>query len=59
VLRFCSRELVDFGVARAGDHVLRSMRRSGLAARIGEDHFFRSVDEAVRALAPGGLSEAS
>jgi hypothetical protein len=34
-------------------HLHNSLRRSGLAARIGEDHFFTSVNEAVTALASG------
>ena len=41
-----------FAVARAGEHAREGLRRSGLLARIGEDHFFPSVDEAVRALGP-------
>jgi high affinity sulfate transporter 1 len=57
VLRSCERDDVAFAVARAGDHVRRSMRRSGLADRIGEDHFYPSVDEAVTALAPDGEAE--
>ncbi|HET6915375.1 MAG TPA: SulP family inorganic anion transporter [Acidimicrobiales bacterium] len=43
---------VSFAVARAGEHARRSMSRSGLAGRIGEDRFFASVDEAVRGLLP-------
>jgi len=54
VLQSCERDHIEFAVSRAGEHVVESMRRSGVAARIGEDHFFLSVDEAVRALAPGG-----
>jgi MFS superfamily sulfate permease-like transporter len=54
VLHSCQRDHIAFAVARAGEHVLTSMRRSGLVARIGEDHFFASVDEAVTALAPEG-----
>ena len=42
---------VAFGVARAGDHARDMLRRSGLAQRIGEDHFYSSVNEAVTALA--------
>lgn len=51
VLDACERDHITFGVARAGDTVVASLRRSGLAARIGEDHFYPSVDEAVMALA--------
>jgi high affinity sulfate transporter 1 len=54
------RELLDeldsdhiaFAVARAGQHARDGLRRSGLLARIGADHLFPSVDEAVRALGP-------
>ena len=49
----CERDGIAFGVARAGVHLHDSLRRSGLAARIGEDHFFSSVNEAVTALAAG------
>ena len=47
VLTRCEREHVAFGVARAGDHLLEMLRRSGLADRIGASHFYPSVDEAV------------
>jgi SulP family sulfate permease len=53
VLMRCEREHVAFGVARAGDHLLDMLRRSGLAQRIGASHFYPSVDEAVRALTAG------
>jgi high affinity sulfate transporter 1 len=54
------RELLDefdsddiaFAVARAGQRARDGLRRSGLLARIGADHLFPSVDEAVRALGP-------
>jgi high affinity sulfate transporter 1 len=52
VLDRCERDHITFALARAGDHVQKSLQRSGLAARIGTDHFFQSVDEAVTALAP-------
>jgi high affinity sulfate transporter 1 len=51
VVTACERAHVAFGVARAGEHALRMLRRSGLAQRIGEDHFYPSVDGAVTALA--------
>jgi MFS superfamily sulfate permease-like transporter len=54
VLDRCARDGIAFGIARAGDHLHESLRRSGQAARIGEDHFFPTVDEAVRALAGEG-----
>jgi SulP family sulfate permease len=52
VLDRCERDHITFALARAGDHVQKSLQRSGLAARIGKDHFFQSADEAVTALAP-------
>jgi MFS superfamily sulfate permease-like transporter len=53
VIDRCARDHIEFGVARAGDHAQRSLRRSGLIDRIGEDRVFPSVNEAVTALAPG------
>ncbi len=52
VLDELDRDDIAFAVARAGAHAREGMRRSGLLSRIGEDHFFPSVDEAVRALGP-------
>ncbi len=54
VLTECERQHVAFGVARAGDHVREILRRSGLAQRIGESHFYPSVGEAVAGLTGGG-----
>jgi SulP family sulfate permease len=51
VLDACARSHVAFGVARAGDHLHEILQRSGLEERIGENHFFPSVNEAVTALA--------
>jgi sulfate permease, SulP family len=51
ILDELDRDQIDFAVARAGQHVRTSLRRSGLEARIGVDHFFPSVDEAVKTLA--------
>jgi high affinity sulfate transporter 1 len=45
-------EQIEFAVARAGAHVREGLRRSGLEARIGADHFFPSVDAAVSDLGP-------
>ena len=53
VVDLCERDGIAFGIARSGVHLHDSLRRSGLAARIGEDHFFSSVNEAVTALATG------
>jgi high affinity sulfate transporter 1 len=54
VLERCERDGIAFGIARAGEHLRESLRRSGLAARIGENRFFPTVDEAVRAMAGDG-----
>jgi sulfate permease, SulP family len=43
---------IAIAVARAGDHLKKNLERAGLLERIGADHFYASVDEAVRA-APG------
>ncbi len=53
VLDLLEREGIAFGLARAGVHLHDSLRRSGLAARIGEDHFFTTMDEAVTTLTAG------
>ena len=53
VIDLFERDGIAFGIARAGVHLHDSLQRSGLAARIGEDHFFSNVNEAVTALAPG------
>ena len=53
VIDLFERDGIAFGIARAGVHLHDSLQRSGLAARIGEDHFFSSVNEAVTALAAG------
>jgi MFS superfamily sulfate permease-like transporter len=53
VLDRCARDDIEVGFARTGEHVQQSLRRSGLMDRIGEDHLFPAVNEAVTALAPG------
>ncbi len=53
VIDLCERDGIAFGIARSGVHLHDSLRRAGLVARIGEDHFFTSVNEAVTALADG------
>jgi high affinity sulfate transporter 1 len=50
VLDEFDRDHIKFGIARSGNHLRECMRRSGLLARIGDDRFFRSVDEAVTVL---------
>jgi SulP family sulfate permease len=47
---------ITFAIARAGQHACDGLRRSGLLERIGEDHLFASVDEAVQALGPAAAS---
>jgi MFS superfamily sulfate permease-like transporter len=54
----CEREHIDFALARAGDHVRRSLERSGLIQRIGLDHCFTTVDAAVTALSGGPAPDA-
>jgi high affinity sulfate transporter 1 len=44
---------VTLAVARAAPTALENLARSGLLDRIGRDHLFLSVDEAVLALGPG------
>ncbi len=53
VLAACERQHVEFGIARAGDHAREMLQRSGLVSRIGERHFFPTVDGAVTALTAG------
>jgi MFS superfamily sulfate permease-like transporter len=53
MLDAAERQGVAFGMARAGERLRESMRRGGLLARIGEDHFFSTVDEAVTTLLAG------
>ena len=43
---------VSFAMARTNETVRAGLARSGLLARIGEDHLFASVGEAVNALHP-------
>ncbi len=52
------RAHIRFGIARAGDDLRASLRRSGLEARIGPDHFYTTVDEAVTSLTGGPTSPA-
>ncbi len=59
VVGMCEREGIAFGIARAGVHLHESLRRAGLVARIGEDRFFPTVDEAVRVLTAEPPSSAS
>ena len=52
VLDELDREHVAFVLARAGSHMLENLARSGLLERIGTDHVFPSVDQAVSAPRP-------
>jgi len=51
VLDKLERENIDFAVARAGSRLRTGLKRGSLFERIGADHFFASVGEAVAALA--------
>jgi sulfate permease, SulP family len=53
VLDSFGRAHMSFGVARAGDHLRETLRRSGLLDRISEERFFSTVNEAVTTLAAG------
>jgi high affinity sulfate transporter 1 len=44
------RAHIEFAVARVGRHARDALERSGLLARIGADHLFPAVNEAVTAL---------
>ena len=52
VLNELDRQHITFALTRAGDHLRENLARSGLLQRIGTDHLFRSVDDAVKALDP-------
>jgi MFS superfamily sulfate permease-like transporter len=51
VLDKLERENIEFAVARAGSRLRRGLTKGGLFERIGSDHFFASVGEAVTTLA--------
>jgi SulP family sulfate permease len=54
VLDELDRRQLTFAIARAGHRLRGNLQHSGLLQRIGEDHFFPSVDQAVNALNPDG-----
>jgi SulP family sulfate permease len=54
VLDELDRQQIDVALARAGSHMLQNLARSDLLDRIGQDHLFPSVDQAVSALRPAG-----
>jgi SulP family sulfate permease len=43
---------IAFAIARAGDTVRANLERGGLTERIGAEHFYASVDEAVTGIRP-------
>jgi sulfate permease, SulP family len=47
---------VSFVIARAGDHLRQNLVRSGLLRRIGGEHLYPSVGEAVSAVVPAVTS---
>jgi SulP family sulfate permease len=53
VLDRCEREHIVCAIARLGEHVRRSLERSGLMERIVVDHCFPTVGAAVTALSDG------
>jgi len=52
VLDTCDRQHITVG-GQAGGHARESFGRSGLADRIGDSHFYPSVNEAVTGLTAG------
>lgn len=52
VLDELDRADIEVAVARAGAHLRQGLARSGLLERIGVEHFFSSVGEAVASLGP-------
>ncbi|HEY1775709.1 MAG TPA: SulP family inorganic anion transporter [Solirubrobacteraceae bacterium] len=50
VLNELTADHIVLAFARVGDRAREGLRRSGLESRIGADHFFASVDEAVKSL---------
>lgn len=59
VLDRCARDHIEFGIARTGGHLHAALVRSGLMDRIGEDHCFTTVGEAVTTLAGNGADRQS
>jgi sulfate permease, SulP family len=57
VLDDLARDHITFAIARASAPLRQSLQRSGLMARIGPDHFFPNVDEAVTTLGPQGPAD--
>jgi sulfate permease, SulP family len=50
------RQHIAFGIARAGEHLIASLKKSGLFERVGAEHVQPTVDEAVSALTPPASS---
>jgi sulfate permease, SulP family len=59
VLDACARADVTFGLARPGDHLDDMLQRGGLTQRIGPNHFYPSVNDAVDALTGESSDESS
>lgn len=57
VLDQLDRDHLQFAIARAGHHVRTSLDRSGLLDRIGAEHLYPSVDEAVTGLLGSGPTQ--
>jgi MFS superfamily sulfate permease-like transporter len=56
VLDELDRQHITFALTRAGNHLRENLARSGLLERIGTQHLYPSVDDAVRALGPENIS---
>jgi SulP family sulfate permease len=52
VLDELDRRQITFAVASGGKRLRNSLAHSELSRRIGDDHFFPTVDQAVSALNP-------
>jgi MFS superfamily sulfate permease-like transporter len=52
VLDELDRDGVEVAVSRAGAHLRQGLAQSGLLERIGDAHFYPSVDKAITALRP-------
>ena len=59
VLDRLERDHVALALARSGEHVRSSLARSGLLGRIGAEHLFGSVDQAVTAFGPDASGAAA
>ena len=53
------RRRIGFAVARAGQHLRDNLAHSGLVERIGAEHFYGSVGEAVAGEVPASPTAAA